>query len=202
MGKDENINLLQKNLFVDFIFDNKYTLLSANANRFEKETKWNELVELLNNNGPPTKDVKKWKRVSFFLFFTRLFSLYFSYFNNISKVWQDLKKDVRLKENKIRAHSNQTGGGPQIELKLTDLEEKVGSICNDDSRKCETQLEEMGLQNSTLLCNLFFNLLKSNDLLYSHTFSFSSNSIHSSEYRTKNFAISWNYYVKSKCVDG
>lgn len=28
-----------------------------------KTRKWNELVELLNANGPPIKDVDRWKRV-------------------------------------------------------------------------------------------------------------------------------------------
>lgn len=143
--KKENINLKQKELLVEYILQNKFVLLSSNANRFQKNIKWDELKDALNAYQPPSKDVQKWKRVSFLIVFNSLFRYYKSFVS--FKVWQDLRKDVVSKQKKIRAHSNQTGGGPQIELKLSTLDQKIFSIIGDGSIDGDPQLGEIGFQN-------------------------------------------------------
>lgn len=59
----QKISLNQKRILVEFISTNKNVFFTHSKNRFQKEMKWAELSEILNSNGPPTKDIEKWKQV-------------------------------------------------------------------------------------------------------------------------------------------
>lgn len=60
----QSISTKQKKILIEFISTNQRVFFSQSKNRFQKELKWTELSEILNSNGPPTKDIEKWKQVS------------------------------------------------------------------------------------------------------------------------------------------
>ncbi|XP_045541821.1 uncharacterized protein LOC123723287 [Papilio machaon] len=70
------------------------------------QQKWQELAEKLNSDGsgdPRTDD--KWR-----------------------KVWSDYKNNVKRKWAKINRAAQATGGGPALQLSLTDLENRIMQI--------------------------------------------------------------------------
>lgn len=60
----QTISTKQKRILFEFISTNRKLFFAQYKNRFQKELKWTELSEILNSNGPPTKDIEKWKQVS------------------------------------------------------------------------------------------------------------------------------------------
>lgn len=75
----KNIQLKQKEMMINFMEDN-YQLLfgkfSNESGRSNKDEKWKLLCVLLNDAGPPTKSIDKWKRVNiFFVIFLSVFCL-------------------------------------------------------------------------------------------------------------------------------
>lgn len=58
-----SITQKQKRILVEFISSHKKTFSLHHKNRFQREMKWNDLTEILNKNGPPSKDTNKWKKV-------------------------------------------------------------------------------------------------------------------------------------------
>lgn len=56
----------QKNIFLDFMTVNQEKLFGRFPSESGKNLKnklWDELMNLLNDAGPPKKDVEQWKRV-------------------------------------------------------------------------------------------------------------------------------------------
>lgn len=63
----QNITVKQKQILVEFISTNKSAFSPNSKNRFQREIKWEELAAILNANGPPNKEIEKWKQVSLWL---------------------------------------------------------------------------------------------------------------------------------------
>ncbi|XP_036346162.1 uncharacterized protein LOC118755437 [Rhagoletis pomonella] len=76
------------------------------GDKAKSDMQWRVLVDELNSNGPPTKDVVGWK-----------------------KVWIDWKATVRKKIAHNNSEARATGGGPYNKYVLTSTEEKIGQIC-------------------------------------------------------------------------
>ncbi|XP_045504453.1 uncharacterized protein LOC123701078 isoform X2 [Colias croceus] len=67
------------------------------------QQKWKELIDMLNSDGTgDSRTEEKWR-----------------------KVWSDFKNNVKKKWAKINRSAQGTGGGPAIQLTLTDLENRV-----------------------------------------------------------------------------
>lgn len=62
---------------------------------------------------------------------------------------------MKSNKSKIRQDRNQTGGGPPTETKLSELEEKVASICGTEIEG-NPHLEEIGIQSPKLQSTYFF----------------------------------------------
>lgn len=61
------ITIKQKEVLVNYMEDNYrflYGKFANNQGKKFKDDKWNELNILLNDAGPPKKNVEKWKRVN------------------------------------------------------------------------------------------------------------------------------------------
>lgn len=75
----KKVNSRQKEALVDFMTVN-YTYLfgkfGSSEGKASKGDKWKDLVENLNDLGPPKKDIEKWKKVSF-IFGTNVHSVLF-----------------------------------------------------------------------------------------------------------------------------
>lgn len=64
----KRVNIQQKGALVDFMAQNEVFLFgkfNTTKGTGAKSAKWNEIVEVLNSLGPPSKGVEKWKKVSF-----------------------------------------------------------------------------------------------------------------------------------------
>lgn len=62
----------QKDLLADFMSENYLILFgkfSGGQGKNVKSKKWDEITKILNENGPPSKEVEKWKRVRFFNYY-------------------------------------------------------------------------------------------------------------------------------------
>lgn len=60
----EKITPKQKQIMIEFISTHRKAFSANCKNRFQKEMKWNDLTDILNQNGPPNKQLEKWKQVS------------------------------------------------------------------------------------------------------------------------------------------
>ncbi|XP_026736069.1 uncharacterized protein LOC113506112 [Trichoplusia ni] len=70
------------------------------------QLKWKELSDMLNSDGTgDSRTEEKWR-----------------------KVWSDFKNNVKRKWAKINRSAHGTGGGPALQLTLTDLETRVMNI--------------------------------------------------------------------------
>lgn len=119
----KKVNYQQKESIVDYMQTN-YSILhgrfTSAQGKLAKDNKWNELMELLNNLGPPIKKTEQWK-----------------------KTWNDMRADVKKKLQLKRQNLNQSGAGP-INIVFTELEDRIVSICGKQILDGDQNIPEIG----------------------------------------------------------
>lgn len=116
----------QKQAMVDFMQKNYLSVMGkfeSLEGKINKEGKWKEMMNLLNEMGPPTKDILKWK-----------------------KCWFDMKAEVKKKLMRQRQNRNQTGAAP-IDIVFSDVEEKIASIVGKELMDGDASISEIGFDN-------------------------------------------------------
>lgn len=90
------------------------------------KTQEEEIAEMLNSFGPPTRNGSDWHRVT-------TFAIY-NYFHNKNvrclffKVWINFKSNVKKKLSNNKQNSKATGGGVSMAMVLSPLEETVANL--------------------------------------------------------------------------
>ncbi|XP_031352680.1 uncharacterized protein LOC116177740 [Photinus pyralis] len=95
----------QKLILVQFLKKNKNVVAGKTSPNFTNKNiheKWKTVAASLNSTGRPYKDWKNWR-----------------------KTWQDLYSRVKAKAARINRSTNQTGGGPPSDEKLTTFEQDI-----------------------------------------------------------------------------
>lgn len=69
------------------------------------------------------------------------------------KVFQDLKKSVKVKLNKARYAENETGGGERIEVNFTAEEEIIIEMCGLQALDGRSRVGELGVVNTLQISN-------------------------------------------------
>ncbi|XP_023232745.1 uncharacterized protein LOC111632534 [Centruroides sculpturatus] len=90
----------------------------------DRQKLWQEIADRLNSDGVGSqKDPEKWR-----------------------KTWSDWKANIKSKASQIKKSSFQTGGGPSLNQKLTEVEERVLNLIGITAVYGESQIDEAGVQ--------------------------------------------------------
>lgn len=107
----EKITLKQKQIMIEFISSHRNAFSANCKNRFQKEMKWNDLTDTLNKNGPPTKQVEKWKQVSLWCKILRILVINISQYllNDFCIGLARYKKSCKQEKSKNKRLSKSNG---------------------------------------------------------------------------------------------
>lgn len=122
-SENKKVTQQQKAAIVDFMQQNYSFLMGKFTNlegRNRKNQKWEEFGDTLNQLGPPTKDLAKWK-----------------------KTWFDMKAETKKKFQTKRQNLLTSGAGP-IDVVFTPLDERIINICGKKTLDGDAEVDEIG----------------------------------------------------------